>query len=207
MIEFLEKRGELVIAIVAIIAIITLVCVFISQKKREKFSTKMLTLGAIAISLSMVLNLITLYTMPNGGSVTLGRLVPLLIFSYIFGIPAGFIIGSICGLLDFLTKPYFVHIVQFLLDYPLAFSCCGFAALFRKNIKLKSFSIICGTMVTGIARFLFSTISGVLYWGLTFVPSMVYNSVLLVDSLVSLIIIFFLTRSKSFMTEIEKLKG
>lgn len=189
---------EIAIVFFCVVAVTVIFAFAVRSLKKGRFNSSMITYGGIAIALSMVLNLITVFTMPNGGSVTIGRIIPLLVYSYLFGLPAGVIVGAVYGVLDFIAKPYFLGVFQFLMDYPLAYACCGFAALFRKNDKLKTWSLMIGTVIAGFGRFTFSSISGVLYWGMTLLPSMAYNSVLLVDTAVSLVIIFILTRSKSF---------
>lgn len=189
---------EIAIVFFCVVAITVIFALAVRGYKKGKFNSSMITYGGIAIALSMVLNLITVYSMPNGGSVTAGRILPLLIYSYLFGMPAGAVVGAVYGILDFIAKPYFVNVFQFLLDYPLAFACCCFGGLLRNNEKLSTWSLVIGTVVTGIGRFLFSSVSGALYWGMTFVPSMAYNSVLLIDTAVCLVIILLLTRSKSF---------
>lgn len=192
--NFLEV-GIVFFCVVAVTVILTLA---IKANKKGKFDSSAITYGGIAIALSMVLNLITVYSMPNGGSVTAGRILPLLIFSYLFGMSKGAVVGAVYGVLDFIAKPYFVNIFQFLLDYPLAFSCCCFGGLFRNNEKLSAFSLSVGTVFAGLGRFLFSSVSGALYWGMTFIPSMAYNSVLLIDTAVCLVVILLLSTSKSF---------
>lgn len=206
--QFWESYGELTVIIVACaLALVLLIFAFVNHKK-GKFNSKLITHGAIAIALSMVLNLVTIYSMPNGGSVTLGRLIPLLMFAYIYGFPAGCIIGGMYGLLDFMMKPYFLNIIQFLLDYPLAFAGVGFAGLsIFKNVKFQKLSFILGIVITGLSRWLFSSVSGTLYWGMPFAGAVAYNSVLLIDTAVCIVIIAMMLSSKSFVNLIDSEKS
>lgn len=217
MAEFFEKVAtyleglyigfsEIAIVFFCVVAVTALFAFAVKSRKSGKFNSSAVTYGGIAIALSMVLNIITLFSMPNGGSVTLGRIIPLLVYAYLFGFPQGAIVGAIYGVLDFIAKPYFLNVFQFLLDYPLAYACCAFAAVFRNNEKLSVWSLLIGTVIAGVGRFLFSTVSGVLYWGILPLASMAYNSVLLVDTAVCLVIIFILTRSKSFCGLLESKK-
>ncbi|MEG1520573.1 MAG: energy-coupled thiamine transporter ThiT, partial [Clostridia bacterium] len=172
---FWEAYGETTVMIVACSLAVILFAIAIVNQKKGKFTSKMISNGAISIALAMILNLLPAYSMPNGGSVTLARLLPLVVFAYVYGFGPGCVIGAMYGLLDFAMKPYFLNIIQFLLDYPLAFAGVGFAGLnFFKNPRLKLVSLVIGTVITGLSRWAFSTASGVLYWGVPFIGSLTY---------------------------------
>ena len=84
-------------------------------------SRPILAEGAIMVSIAVVLDLIStlLPSLPQGGSVTLGAMVPILLFAirrgYTYGIAAG-ILFSIVTLA--FRPPFIVSPIQFLLDYP-----------------------------------------------------------------------------------------
>ena len=54
-------------------------------KTSKKWTAKTVAFGALAIALSFVLSCIRLYRMPQGGSVTPGSMLPLMLFSASFG--------------------------------------------------------------------------------------------------------------------------
>ncbi|MFI3167423.1 MAG: energy-coupled thiamine transporter ThiT [Bacillota bacterium] len=193
------------IMLAAVLLAVVLVLVF--KNKNETFNTKAIVYGAMCIALAAVLNTFTVFSMPNGGSVTICRVLPLLIYAYAFGAKRGFIVGAIYGLIDFIAKPWFVHPIQFLLDYIFAFSMVGFAGIFNKKPSMRTFAFILGTVIFGFARFGCSVISGVLYWETPLWGSITYNSVLLVDAAVSLIGVIVLQKSKSFNAVIDNTRA
>jgi len=204
--EFWDAWGELTASLICVLTCVAIVVIGILLNKKGKSSSKRITFGAICLALSVVLNMLPAWELPNGGSITLGRLVPLLIYSYIFGAPSGFVLGFTYGLLDFIMEPVFVHPIQFLLDYPIAFCCVGLAGLFQKNNVLSKFSVYLGAALAGIMRFLSSTISGTVYWGTPWAGSVAYNSAILVDMAICIVIIFLLFRSKSFVNYLNSRK-
>lgn len=123
--------------------------------------TRTLCEGAIMIALALVLELITLYKLPNGGSVTLSA-IPIVLFSVrngkLWGAMAGFLFGGI----NYLSGGTAIDWTTIIFDYFLAFSMLGFGAgLFHK----KKLAGIWGA-VTGIAlQFLTSYLVGVFVWG------------------------------------------
>ena len=105
---------------------------------------KLITKGAICLSLAYILGFCDIFKLPFGGGISLES-IPLMIFSSIAGPIGGFIACFTYGLM-MLTKPSaFVHPIQFLLDYPLAFSSffiLGFLKENRKQINLWLMSIL-----------------------------------------------------------------
>lgn len=93
--------------------------------------TQMLTEGGIMIALAAVLSQITPFQMPQGGSISLGGMVPILLFALRRGTGAGVLMGATFGLLDFILKPSFFSIPQMILDYPVAYGMLGLAGLGR----------------------------------------------------------------------------
>lgn len=201
-----DKMEYIVMAVCVVLA--ALIVVFaISQKKKGKFTSKMISHGAIAIAIACVLNLFPVFSMQNGGSITIARLAPLLIFAYIYGFAPGAVIGALYGVIDFIMKPYFINFFQFLLDYPLAFAGVAFAGLmFIRGSKSGIWSFIIGTVITGVSRWVFSTISGVVYWNVPFLGSLSYNSIVLIDTAICLVIVTLLFSSKSFLNFIDQQK-
>ena len=83
-----------------------------------KPSTRILSEAAVAIALAGALNFVKIYTLPQGGSITAGAMVPIFWFALRrgprWGIFAGVVFGFVVMLnpLDF----YVVHPAQLLLD-------------------------------------------------------------------------------------------
>lgn len=86
---------------------------------------------AVAAALGAVLGLIKVYTLPQGGSVTVATL-PALFLALWRGPKAGATAGGVLGLLKLALGPTVVHPVQVLLDYPLPYALLGVAGLFPR---------------------------------------------------------------------------
>lgn len=164
----------------------------------------------ICIALSYILGLFDIVKLPYGGGVSLESL-PLMIFAYISGPVYGSIAGFIYGLL-MLTKPsLFIHPLQFLLDYPLAFSSFFIIGFIKENnSKLK---IITLAFLAFALRYLFHCLSGIIFCSffLKEVPEniftyvIVYNiSYLMPTALISVFIFTLIAgRLKSMLQKIS----
>lgn len=91
--------------------------------------------GALCIALAVVLSKVDLFRMPQGGSVDF-ELVPLLLFTYRRGLKWGARAGALTGIMKLLIGGEFFNVIQFLLDYPLAFAFVGLAAVPPKILGL-----------------------------------------------------------------------
>lgn len=139
------------------------IVLFFMTRSRQKWTTRMMANASLCIALSFILSYIRLYEMPQGGSVTLASMVPIFMFAYAYGIAPGLMIGFSYGLLQFVQGGWFVHPIQFLLDYPLAFSMLGFSGIARKLPD--RWGMIPGILLGVILRFLCAFLTGVFFWG------------------------------------------
>jgi len=98
-----------------------------------------------------------IYHFPQGGSVTLGAMIPLLLISFRYGAGVGALAGFIFGLINLLQDPFILHPIQVLFDYPLPFMAIGLAGIFQRKIFLSTLLAFCG-------RFLCHFISGVVFF-------------------------------------------
>ena len=94
--------------------------------------------GGVCIALSYVLSLIKLFEMPQGGAVTPASMLPLLFFCLCFGAKKGFCATFGYSLLQ-LIGGYFMHPVQVLLDYTIAFTILGVASNWDDDKGVKEF--------------------------------------------------------------------
>ncbi|MDR0751612.1 MAG: energy-coupled thiamine transporter ThiT [Christensenellaceae bacterium] len=149
----------------------------LGKKTSDKTHTKSVVYGAVCIALSFALSYIKLFSMPLGGSITFAGLLPLILYSFMFGIRKGVVAGVISGTLQFIQEPYFLDTWQFLLEYPLAFGMIGLAGVF-KEIKLFKQSLIpqfvLGSITVGILRFFCHFVAGVFVWNM-YTPSEMSN--------------------------------
>lgn len=143
-------------------------------RNRQRWSTQMLTYGALSIALSFVLSCIRLFRMPNGGSVTPASMLPIMLFSAAFGVGPGFLAGIVYGFLQALQGGLVMMSVgQALLDYILAFTLLGLAGLAKKLPE--SWGLYCAIIIAALARILCHTLAGILFWETAPWASFVYN--------------------------------
>jgi len=195
-----------------IIAIIVLA--FILDDNDKSLDTRCLSLAGITVAMSFGLSYVKIFEMPQGGSVTLFSLLPIMIFSFIYGTKKGVFVCFIYGILQAIQDPWLVHPAQFLLDYPVAFSAIGLTGVFAKLKNFKSMpqiSFLFGGIVAGAIRFLSHVLSGVFAFASTYAGdvdswlySLGYNSFVFIDLAIVLAIGVIVFSSKSFMRELEK---
>ena len=97
-----------------------------------------------------------------------------------------------------------VGIIQFLLDYPLAFTAFGLAGFYRKNIIP---GIIAGYMVRLMCHFvleLFSLENMQRNWDMQVPYSFMYNAVFLIPEMILCIIIVLIPQVKRMIGNIRK---
>lgn len=149
------------VAIFALLGLIILALVVLRVRK-VKLTTTIMTQVGVTLALGTVLKMVKFYQLPNGGSATLGSMVPIFLIALFYGSEIGMLTGLLFGLIDFILAPYIMHPVQVLFDYPLAFASLGIAGYFRNKGKVQ---MILGIILSIAARFLFHFISGVVFYG------------------------------------------
>jgi thiamine transporter len=158
---------------------------------------KVLAEATVFIALTIVLKdaLPPIYHMPQGGSVTIAGLVPLLWFALRRGLKYGVFAGFTYGLIHaFLPGSYIVHPIQGLLDYPLAFASLGLAGAFKK-IQ------IVGIALGIIGRFLCSFAAGIVFFTSVSIDGIIgsatYNGIYLIpEFIITAIVIYILLKRK-----------
>jgi thiamine transporter len=123
----------------------------------ERQAIRRLVELAIAVALTAVLTQVRVYKLPQGGSVTAGSMVPIFYIALRWGFRWGVLAGVLAGVVTYIAEPFFVHPVQVLLDYPIAFGAIGLAGLFQR-------SPVVGVVVGGVGRFLAHLISGIVFF-------------------------------------------
>ena len=210
------KNLPLYLCSLGLIAALALIAVFMGKGEEKGFETKHIAYAAVCISLSFALSYIRLFTLPQSGSITLASLLPLMIYSYMFGVRKGIFAGAIYGILQAVQDPWILHPAQFLLDYPIAFASIGVCGMFRKIEKLNKLpqvSFALGAIVASVLRFLSHLFSGVfafqefgLWKGYAnpWIYSMTYNSFVFVDIAIVIVVGIILFSQKSFVSEIQR---
>lgn len=180
-----------------LIAIILAVLIFIVtrffKKEQKKITAKQLTFCGIAIAISMVLSMIKLFELPNGGSITTCSMLFICLIGYWYGPRIGITTALAYGVLQFISDPYMYSIPQVIVDYPLAFGALGLSGIFSN----KKYGLYLGYIIGVLGRFVFAFLSGLIFFS-HYAPegtpaalySFTYNgSYLAVEAIITLIII------------------
>ncbi|MCH4891301.1 energy-coupled thiamine transporter ThiT [Acidaminobacter sp. JC074] len=158
--------------------------------------TQMIVEAGVMMALAYALSLVTIWKMPQGGSVTPGSMIPILIYAYRWGPKNGIFVGVVYGLIQFILGPkWSFHPVSVLFDYPIAFGALGFAGFFGKGFAKGSIGITVGIAL----RFVCHVISGVVVFA-SYAPegmnpvlySTIYNGSYLGIELIISVVVFAL---------------
>lgn len=165
------------------------------DRERLQLLLEVSILGA----LSFILDKFTLFVMPQGGSITLSML-PIIIMAFRWGITGGMLTGLISGLLQLITGGTVFHWAQALLDYTLAYTLVGLAAITsvwlvrsaaKRNKGMMIAAIVTGTVIGGLLRYLIHFTGGIIFFG-SYAPagqpvwlySLVYNGSYMIPSII-----------------------
>lgn len=193
--EVLGRFGDLgTTGWITLITMIVLVAIMIGMSvSRKTWTAKSLAYAALSIALSFVLSYVKMFEMPQGGSVTLASMLPIMLFSAAYGVGPGLLTGAAYGLLQYLQGGWFVHPIQFLLDYPVAFALIGLAGLYKVLPKQwERWSLYAAMVIGALGRALSATLAGILYWDTAPWASLVYNGTYLIpDTLICIVVAIF----------------
>lgn len=138
----------------------------------------------IAVALAAVLGQLRLFTMPQGGSVSL-ELLPIIFIAVRRGVVPGLCAGLVYGLLQpFLPGAYVYHPLQAVLDYPLAFMALALAGL----VLVRGWrGLILAVALAVAGRLVFHFLSGLIFfaeyapsWESPWLYALTYNLLYLV---------------------------
>ena len=155
---FFESVGGQILVVAVIILLFAMI---LYRGKGEKLDTKALAVSAVLVALSLILNQITIFRMPQGGSITAFSMVPVVLCAYLFGVRRGLICGMCVGLITLIFNPYVIHPVQLLLDYPLAFGALAMGGIFAST----KYGLVKGYIFGVICRYICAVLSGIIFFG------------------------------------------
>lgn len=124
------------------------------------------------IALSCVLSVITIYTLPQGGSITAFSQVPIIVLSYRHGLKWGAFSGFVLSVFQLISgvanfsyvNTVWAYIAVAMLDYLVAFTVLGLGGMFRGKIKNQAVSIGLGAGIVSVIRLVCHFLSGVTVW-------------------------------------------
>ena len=137
-------------------------------------TTYRLVLSAIMVALSVLLSFISVYQLPMGGSITLFSMVPIVIVSWLFGVPWGLLTGFVCSLIFMMVgfsnfgyvSGMLSYVILVLADYVVPFTMIGLGGIFKNKFGGKTLlEIGVGAFMVGVIRFICHFISGITIWG------------------------------------------
>lgn len=175
-------------SIFTLVGLVVLILGFVYMKK-VVINTRMIVHIGLMLALTVILHHIRLYHMPQGGSITLGAMIPILLIAFRYGPVGGYLAGFVYGLINLIQDPYILHPVQVLFDYPLPYMALGLAGYFKDRIFI-------GAIVATGGRFLCHFISGAVFFA-SYAPagmspywySMVFNATYLVPELIICLVV------------------
>ena len=204
--QLFEKFGDSSLSswIVVGVLIALGIMFFMITKSGKKWNARMLSAAALSIALSFVLSCLRLFRMPTHGSVTPGSMLPIMLFSLVYGAGPGMLTGLAYGVLQYIQDPSFLNVWQFILDYLIAFGALGLAGIGKDKGRAWIYISI---PIAVLGRAISAILAGVMWaneyinYGLTIgsmefssplLYSMVYNGVYLIPETVICLLLAFL---------------
>lgn len=200
---------------ISAIVLVTILIVFalVISRRSSGFNTFELAYAGITIALAFALSNVKFFKLPQGGSITLASMFPIMLFSYMYGMKKSIFVAFIYGILQAVIDPYIIHPAQFFLDYPIAFGMLGLAGLFREfNIIKKPLpSFIAGAVLAGTMRYISHVLSGIFAFASyvgegysTVAWGFLYNTFTLADTAIVILFGILLLSNKSFLRLINE---
>ena len=172
--------------------------------KQVRLSGSMAASSGLMLAMAVILTAFPFYRMPNGGSVTLGGMLPLFFISFAYGPEVGMLAGFAYSLMNLVMAPYILHPVQVLFDYPLPFMALGLAGCFPRHH-------MAGITAAVAVRLFFHFLSGVVFFG-SYAPagtsiylySFVTNLTYLLPNLVICLVFYRLLPVERFLSLMKR---
>ncbi len=142
--------------------------------------SKKIVISAMLIALATVLSLVQPFQLPFGGGITVASMMPVIITSYIFGVRWGLFSAFVYSILQIAlgirtVSAFFMPgdeqmafgaaICVCLLDYVAAYTVLGFGGIFKGKFKNDSISLIFGSVLATVLRYITHIISGAIFFG------------------------------------------
>jgi len=161
----------------------------------EKEKIRVLVEGGLCLGLAIVLGLFSLFTMPQGGSISLAAL-PIVVFSMRNGWKSGAFVGLVYGILQMIIGPiYSVHPISIIFDYLLVGAILGFVINQSTDIKL-----LVRTALIFILRYFSYVLSGIVVFSSyagdknPVIYALIYNTYALVEGSIIIAVILILKK-------------
>lgn len=179
---------------------------------------KKLTHGALMLALSTVLYTFAVFRLPNGGAITFGSMVPLIVYAFLYDVKwsllvsfAFVVIQLIIGFYPPPSQDFLSFFILILLEYVIVFGIPGLAGVFGKLFKGKTASMVGATVIIMVIQFICHFISGILIWNSNapagqpvWLYSLGYNASYMVGELIiSVVLVYFIAK----YLDLKRIKG
>lgn len=190
------------------------------MEKNPVNPVRMLTESAILIALATVLSLIAVFKLPNGGSVTIGSMLPILLISFKYdfkwGVLTAFAYSLLQMALGFYPPPaqdFVSFALVVLLDYVVAFGVLSLAGPIYRGFSEPAdprLAMTASCLTCFFLRFVCHFLSGVIIWNVyaegqnVWIYSLLYNGSYMLGEFVITTILIWLIGMPLYRHFIEK---
>lgn len=134
--------------------------------------TRIMAECAVMVAMSAVLQMIPFIKLPQGGTVTLASMVPIVFIALRHGVKWGLLTSFVGSLVQMLlgginpppTETFFWFAMVVLLDYVIAYTVLGLAPFFAKPFRNQLVGAGVGAFSVTLLRYICHIISGILIW-------------------------------------------
>ncbi len=186
--KLIELRGSVIAILAVLIVAAVIMIVMTSKNKKSPWTASQLAIGALCIAIAFILSYFRMFKMPQGGSITLASMLPIMVFAYLYGFKKGLVVGFAYGLLQLVQDAWIVHPMQVVLDYGIAFMALACTGLFKKIVQ--------GMLLAGVIRYAAHVASGFVFFSEyapegqhALVYSGIYNSFVFVDLAICIVVV------------------
>lgn len=175
------------------------------NNKYNFFNIQMIVEAGVMLALAFILSQIKLGKLPQGGSITLASMFPIILFSIRWGALRGILVGVLFGVLSLIIDPQIFHPAQVLLDYPIPFGFIGLSGISLIKDKKSVFGYLPFVIISHLLRLAAHIVSGIVFFseytpeGMTpFQYSLTYNASYMIPELgISILFLFLLWKPLS----------
>lgn len=195
----LTKAGYIALTVIMILVIVAVAIIIGIKQKAGKITAKKLAVAGVTLALGFVTSYFKVYELPWGGAVTAFSMFFICYIGYLYGVTIGFMAAFAYSVLQFIQGggTYILTPFQACCDYFFAFTALGVASFwYKKDYK----RLIIAYVVAILARGLFHTIGGYIYWmdympdyfpkSLAFIYPICYNySYILIEGIATVVVL------------------
>ena len=134
---------------------------YLYEVRKVKWTTSLVVQTAMFVALSFVLSMIKFYHYPQGGSLSLASMLPLMLCGILYAPGVGMTAGVASGLLSLMTDFYVIHPAQLMLDYFLPNMMFGLSGMFGTTGKIRP---ALGALVCSVLSVFCNVLSGVVFF-------------------------------------------